>query len=76
MTQWAYLRITVSYNEEGLIDSASTGYKDLLSNVAPFEWDDYLTRLGDEGWELASVTMWSDGWDETYYIKKLLERVH
>ena len=73
MQKWEYLRITVSYNDEGIIDRASTSYKDLLSNIAPFEWDDYLAKLGNEGWELVSVNMWNDGWDEAYYFKRPIE---
>lgn len=70
MTKWEYLRITVSYRESGIIDHASTGLDELLSDVAPHEWDTYLNKLGDEGWELVNVNMWNDGYAELYYFKR------
>lgn len=70
MIKWEYLRLSVSYRESGLIDFVASGLKEFLSDVAPHEWDDYLNKLGDDGWELVSVNMWNDGWDEAYYFKR------
>lgn len=39
----------------------------------PHEWDAYLTKLGDEGWELVTVNMWNDGYDDSYYFKRRKE---
>ena len=63
MTEWEYLRISVSYGESGVIEFVASSLKELLSDVMPHKWDAYLTKLGDEGWELVSVNMWNDGYD-------------
>ena len=73
MTKWESLRVPVSYRESGIIDFVASSLKALLSDVMPHEWDAYLTKLGNEGWELVSVNMWNDGCDESYYFKRLKE---
>jgi hypothetical protein len=48
MTKWEYLRITVIYGENDIIDSVNTNDKELLHKVEHHEWDAYLDKLGDE----------------------------
>lgn len=71
MTKWEYLRISVDYRDSGIINFVAIARNTLLSDIAPHEWDRYLNKLGDEGWELVSVNMWNDGYDELYYFKRM-----
>jgi hypothetical protein len=70
MIKWEYLRITVIYDTNDIINSVNANDRELLHKVEHHEWDAYLNKLGDEGWELVSVNMWNDGYDEAYYFKR------
>ncbi len=70
MQKWEYLRVTVIYTDNDKIDSVSANNREFLRLIDHDEWDAYLNKLGIEGWELLSVNMWNDGWDEAYYFKR------
>ncbi len=84
MDEWEYFRIAVSYRENGRIDFVAKKDKDPSSiathggmkahfNVMRSEWETFLQRLGEEGWELINVDKNEDGRNETYNFKRVKE---
>ncbi len=81
MEEWEYFRIAVSYRENGRIDFVAKKDKDGSSiathggmkahfNVMPSEWEAFLQKLRDEGWELVNVDRNELGRSETYNLRR------
>jgi hypothetical protein len=39
-------------------------------NVEQNDWQDFLQKLNEEGWELINVNKHKDGWQETFNFKR------
>ena len=81
MDEWEYFRIAVSYRETGRIDFVAKKDKDGSSiathggmkahfNVMPGEWETFLQKLREEGWELVTVDQNEPGRSETYTLRR------
>jgi hypothetical protein len=81
MGEWEYFHIAVSYRENGRVDFVAKKDKDPSSiathggmkaqfNIAPGEWEAYLQKLRDEGWELVSVDKSEQGHNVTYTLRR------
>ena len=81
MDEWEYFRIAVSYRENGNVDFVAKKDKDPSSlathggmkaqfNITPGEWQKYLQKLSDEGWELLNIEKSTTGSSETYTLKR------
>lgn len=81
MDQWEYFRIAVSYRENGNVDFVAKKDKDPSSiathggmkaqfNITSLEWNAYLQKLRDEGWELVNIDKGTSGNSETYTLKR------
>lgn len=77
-----YLRISVYEKEGGRIDfvvkrdktSPSIATHDGMEghfNVTPSDWDAYLGKLKDEGWEMVSVDQRNAGHERSYKFKRV-----
>jgi hypothetical protein len=77
-----YLRISVYEKEGGRLDfvvkrdktSPSIATHDGMEghfNVTPSDWDTYLEKLKDEGWELVSVDHRNEGHERSYQFKRV-----
>jgi len=84
MEEWEYFRIAVSYRESGRIDFVAKKDKDGSSiathggmkahfNVMPSEWEAFLQKLREEGWELVNVDKNESGRSETHNLRRLKE---
>ena len=81
MDEWEHFRIAVSYRENGNVDFVAKKDKDPSSiathggmkaqfNITPSEWQKYLQKLSDDGWELLSVEKGTTESTETYTLKR------
>lgn len=81
MDKWIHLRISVSYKEDNRIDFVSRRDKALPSiathdgmeayfNVTRAEWEAYLQKLQDDGWELDEVNTRKEGREESYIFRR------
>ena len=81
MAEWEQFRIAVSYRENGNVDFVAKKDRDAPSlathggmkaqfNITPVEWEAYLKKMKDEGWELQNVEKSTSGSGETYILKR------
>ena len=81
MAEWEQFRIAVSYRENGNVNFVAKKDRDASSlathggmkaqfNITPVEWEAYLQKMKDEGWELQNVEKRTSGSDETYILKR------
>jgi hypothetical protein len=81
MDEWEYFRIAVSYRENGRMDFVGKKDKDGSSiathggmkahfNIEPQEWEAYLQKLREEGWNLVNVDKNEPGRNETYTLRR------
>jgi len=81
MDEWEYLRIAVSYRESGRMDFVAKKDKDGSSiathggmkahfNIMPSEWEAFLKKLREEGWELVNVDKNESERSETYNLRR------
>ncbi len=81
MDEWEYFRIAVSYRESGRMDFVAKKDKDGSSiathggmkahfNIMPSEWEAFLKKLREEGWELVNVDKNELERSETYNLRR------
>jgi hypothetical protein len=82
--KWEYLRVSVYHKENDKLDFVAKKEKSSPSiathdgieghfNVERKNWQDFLKKLGEKGWELESVSEDKDGQQETFNFKRSKE---
>jgi len=77
MQKWEYFSINLSLYRDGVTIFAKTSFVAKLDgkNVSITEFDNYMNTLGEQGWELVSVTPITEATvgitnDIRYYFKR------
>ena len=79
MPKWEYLRLDVTYNDRTInpgIHNIVLNGKEKFSKEDSENWDTlllYINSLGEEGWELVSVS-WHTVWSIAYF-KRSKEKI-
>jgi hypothetical protein len=79
--KWEYLRVSVYHKDNDKLDFVAKKEKSSPSiathdgmeghfNVEQNDWQDFLQKLNEEGWELINVYKHKDGWQETFNFKR------
>ena len=75
MQKWMYLRLSVSYRGENEVYSATSNGTPVFeqeNKTDPEDLQDYIERLGIQGWELVNVYQDSQ-LCEIYHFKRPIE---
>ena len=79
MNQWQYKRIVVHFGKKDLpndwIKCAFANAKQVMADVDPAHFFDYLNKHGKEGWEMVDGSSYYDDAShvEVYFFKRSME---
>ena len=75
MQKWEYLRVDVQYRDpkDPGVQSIFSNYEETLSNVAFSDLQNYLNKLGSEGWEMVGERA-SGERHHAFYFKRPLKK--